>query len=218
MLTLHRTLHEMQVEPLETNERWEGTSLPPFTLLVGQVGVIQKSLSGNWLSLCPSPTLTVTKDVKPEFIDLTASIARVNGWLTPVVWQDVVKQWTRRPTPLTEQVELESISLCRWICSIIYVERKIDLSDHNRVYYHRCPAARSDPRSFWGYFSTSKDPQAWSNNLENKGWKLRYRINTYMWKIVDDWGYKYRKLLAEGLRSMPGSFPTEAVETDLDEE
>ncbi|KAG8728135.1 hypothetical protein FRC12_021986, partial [Ceratobasidium sp. 428] len=106
-------------------------------------------------------------------------------------------------------------------CSVffaLWVERETNLPDRDHVYYHRCPAARSDPRRFWGYLSTNKDPRAWNDNLENMGWELRYEVRMSMWKMVDYWDYKYRKLLAESLRSMPGSFPTEAAETDLDEE
>ncbi|KAG8721210.1 hypothetical protein FRC09_008260 [Ceratobasidium sp. 395] len=245
MLTLYRTLHEMQVPPLSTSDGWARcTSPPPFTDLPGQVGVYQESWPGEWLSLCSDisitdlPTLYFSEDGGSERVIVTPLIVEPDGWLTyelpsgfvsivswesrlpfnPVVWQDIVEQWTRRPGPLSEQVELESISLCYYVDFWIDVKRETDLLDHDHVYYHRCPVACTDPRSFWGYLSTNKDPQAWNDNLENMGWKLRYGVEMHMWKLVDDWGYKYRKLLAESLRSMPGSFPTEAAETDLDEE
>ncbi|KAG8729515.1 hypothetical protein FRC12_020913 [Ceratobasidium sp. 428] len=244
MLKLYRTLHKMQLQPATIREHWLDVSLPALTVLAGDVGIYLESPTSNWLNICGDtsvndmPGLNVRERGGLERFTVTTPITGSDGWLmyempfssvnsvswssemnfSPEVWQNIVRQWTHPLRLPQEQVDLETISLCNYVfCLIEVTNRETTLPDSVQIYYHRSPVAQSDPRSFWGYFSTSRDPQARDGSLEDLGWTLRYWVSIDIWRIVDDWGYKHRKLLAESLRNMPGSFATEATEDDHEE-
>ncbi|KAG9087118.1 hypothetical protein FRC07_012905, partial [Ceratobasidium sp. 392] len=60
-----------------------------------------------------------------------------------------------------------------------------------------------------GYFGTNKIPNVRADNLKYQGWEFMYELRINYYRIADDWGQMYRKLLKESMDSMPGSFPAE---------
>ncbi|KAG8695306.1 hypothetical protein FRC09_009242, partial [Ceratobasidium sp. 395] len=129
--------------------------------------------------------------------------------------RDIIAQWIRRPKPLSGLAERECVSLCYHVWYGVTVVSELEC---DQIYYHRCVTARSNPHSFWGYFSTNRDPQIRDDSIKKMGWRFRHGLTMRMWRVVDDWGYKYKKLLAESLRDCPDSFLPETIEDDREEE
>lgn len=50
------------------------------------------------------------------------------------------------------------------------------LKPADNLYFHRNPFARSSPREFWGFFSTSPDPCVANGVHENSDWIVCYQV------------------------------------------
>ncbi|QRV98457.1 hypothetical protein RhiJN_26476 [Ceratobasidium sp. AG-Ba] len=70
------------------------------------------------------------------------------------------------------------------------------------LYHHRRPLARSNPRDYWGYLSFSSNPEDRDSDLERNGWILQHKV--------------YRRMLKRGMDKMPGGFPSNEPQDDLD--
>ncbi|KAG9122918.1 hypothetical protein FRC07_000503 [Ceratobasidium sp. 392] len=226
----------MKVLPNPHVEYWSDTKPPPFSIVPGKVGIYQAAPNQEWSTLQPNnhgwngkPTPTIYAVSREGPTLLTAEILRFDNWLTyklppkfevvalyfedspvdPVEWQDFVAHWAHARKLLPGGGMLESTSRCSEVTFQHRLKKPPGWCDNDQIYYHRCPTTGSDPRNFWGYFSTNKNPDARTDDLENQGWELKYGLYVSYHRIADDWGYMYRKLLKESLDTMPGSFPTD---------
>ncbi|KAG9074321.1 hypothetical protein FS749_014137 [Ceratobasidium sp. UAMH 11750] len=230
---------EANVLPISILLRSDGSQPPSFTLQPGDIGTYADDHRPGGFQWYPIKSQIVADqdssewEVRVQVVTHVTSeyyfpvaIIGADGWYTlklphdysyvswysslhePIDWKSLVARWAG----IVNKTQLESLCLCHAASTLIQVNQRGSLPDNNNFYFHRCPTARSDPQAFWGYFSSNIDPTAREDNLENKGWIFEYDLRAVVYKFVDGWGYKYKQLLKQSIKSMPGSFP--GVETE----
>ncbi|QRV84517.1 hypothetical protein RhiJN_12533 [Ceratobasidium sp. AG-Ba] len=73
------------------------------------------------------------------------------------------------------------------------------------LYFHRHPKSTSR-REYWGFFSTSPNPRADCPEFPLGTDRMKYHVETLGYEMSQDYGIRYDKMVAEGLKAMPGSW------------
>ncbi|QRV98454.1 hypothetical protein RhiJN_26473 [Ceratobasidium sp. AG-Ba] len=207
--------------------QYKAASTPSFTIWPGDVGtwthvskydtLYSVNQHAQWVVHPHGPNLEyMSRQNKWE----TKSMSICHGFaaIVPPRSNDLYQQWDwerrakfwRSYVSGSSNQDIQDLCTCTTVGYLISVEEYGVGANNRFVYYHRRPFARSNPRDFWGYMSLSSDPENRNSDLERNGWVLKHSI------LVDDWGYRYRRLLRDSMAAVPGSFTSIEQDEGLD--
>ncbi|QRV94690.1 hypothetical protein RhiJN_22708 [Ceratobasidium sp. AG-Ba] len=96
-------------------------------------------------------------------------------------------------------------------CDHIWCSAQIDrgeqtVASDGALYFHCNPSKASDPRSYWGFLSTSSNPE--EVTALATGYSIQFRIFITILCFSDLWEHKYSEMVNSGLDAIPGGYPT----------
>ncbi|QRV94688.1 hypothetical protein RhiJN_22706 [Ceratobasidium sp. AG-Ba] len=110
-----------------------------------------------------------------------------------------------------DTIDIDRACYCDYISCTVQVDRsKYEMAALGPLYFHRNPSS-SDSRMYWGFLSTSTNPDCSEAVISEAQSILKYDIRFHMVCLLDMWEYKYNRMLQEELDSMPGSYPDDGT-------